>query len=312
MPIPYKFFLKISMKSIKITRAAVLTSALCCSLVTSSVYAQSTPTSAIETTPVTTSNTLTETTSDVGWWTSQPKEKKLLYTNVIAASLIGIWGLAEWDYGSASWHDADEGWFEQDSKYGGADKAGHFWATYTFSDALTGLYKHWGYDSRRASTYAAWSAWGVQAFMEMADATSETQGFSWEDMAMNTAGALTSVLMERYPGLDRKIDFRVEYVFNVDINGIFDDYSNQYYSMVLKLDGFDSIENTMLKYLELSAGYYTRGYDDDEEDDERFLYAGVSLNFARLFHQNGWTKTGKTLEYIDIPYSVLKASHGLD
>ena len=51
--------------------------------------------------------------------------------NLTAATAIGIWG---------------------------ADKLGHFWATYTFSDALTGLYKNWGYDSRKANTYADLSA----------------------------------------------------------------------------------------------------------------------------------------------------------
>lgn len=235
-----------------------------------------------------------------------------MYTNVAAASVIGIWGLVEWDYGVADWYDADEGWFDQDTKYGGADKMGHFWATYAFSDALTGLYKHWGYDSRKANTYAALSAWSVQVFMEIADATSESQGFSWEDVAMNTFGAMTSVIMERYPELDRKIDFRIEYVLNVDVNGLFDDYSNQYYSMVVKLDGFDSIENNFLKYLEFHAGYYTRGYDDKEEENTRSLYAGVSLNFTRLLYQNDWRKTGKMLEYLQIPYTVPKASHELD
>lgn len=300
------------MRPINLTRTSTLTVTLCCLLITSSVYAQTPTTTPSEPTPTVTNNELTETSVDTGWWSSQPKEHKLLYTNVIAASLIGIWGLNEWDYGSADWHSADEGWFESDSKYGGADKLGHFWATYAFSDALTGLYKHWGYDSKKANTYAALSAWTVQLFMEMADATSESQGFSGEDMVMNTVGALTSVLMERYPELDRKIDFRIEYVFNVDVNGIFDDYSNQYYSMVLKLDGFDTIENTMLKYLEFHAGYYTRGYDDDSEEDQRSVYAGLSLNFSRMFKQNDWNKTGKTLEYLQIPYTVLKASHDLD
>lgn len=300
------------MKPISLTRTAILTGTLCCSLVASPIYAQSSPAIATEPTATVISSDLSETSTDAGWWSSQPKENKLLYTNIFAASLIGIWGLAEWDYGSADWHSADEGWFESDSKYGGADKLGHFWATYTFSDALTGLYTHWGYDAKTANNYAAVSAWIVQAFMEMADATSESQGFSSEDMVMNTVGALTSVLMQRYPELDRKIDFRIEYVFNVDINGVFDDYSNQYYSMVLKLDGFDSIENTMLKYLEFHAGYYTRGYDDESEDEQRSLYAGISLNFSRMFKQNDWNKTGKTLEYLQIPYTVLKASSDLD
>lgn len=250
--------------------------------------------------------------NDQSWWKSQPKEKKLLYTNLTAVTAIGIWGLATWDYGSADFHGSNEGGFEQDSKYGGADKLGHFWATYTFSDALTGLYKNWGYDSQKANTYAALSAWTVQAFMELGDATSETQGFDWGDMGMNTLGALTSILMEKYPELDSKIDFRVEYIFNVSVNGVFDDYSNHYYSMVLKLDGFEVFENNFMKWVELSGGYYTRGYEDDDEENIRSLYAGISINFSRLFDQNGYKKTGKVLEYLQIPYSVPKVSHDLD
>lgn len=247
-----------------------------------------------------------------GWWTEQPKEDKLLYTNICAAAVIGLWGLNEWDYGSASWNNANEQWFQHDTKYGGADKLGHFWSTYTLSDALTALYKHWGYESGRANTYAAISAWSVQAFMEVADATSESQGFSWEDMVMNTIGALTSVYMEKHPEIDRKIDFRIEYVFNEGMDSVFDDYSNHYYSMVLKLDGFDSIDNTLLKYLELHAGYYSRNYGGDKTDNERFVYTGISFNFSRLLRQNDWKKTGKILEYVQIPYTVLKASHELD
>ena len=249
---------------------------------------------------------------ETGWWESQTKEEKMLYTNLTAAAAIGIWGLATWDYGSAGLHTSDEGWFENDSKYGGADKLGHFWATYAFSDALTGLYKHWGYPSDRANLYAVLSAWTVQTVMEIGDATSESQGFSWGDMAFNSLGALTSVVMEHYPALDRVVDFRVEYVFNEPVNGIFDDYSNQYYSMVIKLDGFETLENTFLKYFEIHGGYYTRGYEDDDADNVRSLYAGITINLSRLLNQNDWKKMGKTAEYIQLPYTVPKLSHDLD
>lgn len=249
---------------------------------------------------------------EVGWWGGLQKEEKMLYTNLSIATFIGVYGLIDWDYGSGGFHSSDEGWFESDSKYGGADKLGHLWATYVLSDALTGLYKSYGYSSDKANTYAALSAWSVQAFMELGDATSETQGFSWGDMAMNTVGALTSILMEKFPELDRKVDLRLEYVFNVSPNGIFDDYSNQNYSLALKLDGFDTLENTFLKYIELHAGYYTRGYDSDEEEQKRALYAGISINFSHLFYGWDWNKTGKTLEYLQIPYSVLKLENELD
>ena len=247
-----------------------------------------------------------------GWWSSLPKEKKMLYTTTASAAVVGLWGLTTWDYGSSGFNSADEGWFGEDSKYGGADKVAHFWATYAFSDALTGLYKSWGYDSKIANNYAALSAFLVQFAMELGDATSETQGFSWEDVVMNGIGSLTSMLMARYPELDRKIDFRVEYIFNVEINNIFDDYSNQYYSMVLKLDGFDAIENSFLKYLEFSGGYYSRGYDTDEVAKKRAFFAGISLNFSRFFYQNDSKKTGKVLEYWQPPYSTLKVSNNLD
>lgn len=253
-----------------------------------------------------------EDTPSDSWWSRQPKSRKMLYTNLAAATAIGVWGLATWDYGSAGFNMGNEGWFGLDTKYGGADKFGHLWSTYAFADALTSLYKSWGYAPRKANLYAALSSWSVQLAMELGDATSETQGFSWEDMTMNTLGALTSVLMQRYPELDRKIDLRVEYVFNVPVDGIFDDYSNHYYSMVLKLDGFDTLENTYLKYVELSAGYYTRGFGEPDEEPVRSVFAGIGFNFSRLLFQNGWKKTGRVLEYIQVPYTVPKVSYDFD
>ena len=153
-----------------------------------------------------------------GWWDALPKGKKVLYTNISAAAFITLYGMADWDYGSGGFHFANEGWFEKESKYDGADKAGHFWSTYALADAFTGLYKHWGYDRKRAGRYGVFSSWAVQTIMELDDGTSETQGFDWGDMAMNTLGALTSMLMEQHPELDRKIDFRVEYALNVPVH----------------------------------------------------------------------------------------------
>lgn len=80
----------------------------------------------------------------------------------------------------------------------------------------------------------------------------------------------------------------------------------------LKLDGFDVFENNFLKWVELSGGYYTRGYEDENEENVRSLYANVSVNFSRLFRQNRYKKTGKVLEYLQIPYTVPKISHDLD
>ncbi|CAK8724755.1 MAG: DUF2279 domain-containing protein [Candidatus Electrothrix sp. AX5] len=241
-----------------------------------------------------------------GWWDELPKEKKALYTNISAAAFITLYGFADWDYGSGGFHFADEGWFEKDSKYGGADKAGHFWSTYAVADAFTGLYKHWGYDRKTAGRYGVFSSWAVQTIMELDDGTSETQGFDWGDMTMNTLGALTSMFMEQYPELDRKIDFRVEYALNVPVQGIFDDYSNMYYAVVVKLDGFDHLQHSWLQWAELHAGYCTQGYDTAEPEKERHVYFGISFNFSRFLYQHNYHKTGKMLEYLQVPYTVPK------
>jgi len=242
----------------------------------------------------------------IGWWDELPKEKKLLFTNLSAVSFISLYGLADWDYGFDSFHFTNEGWFEKDSKYGGADKAGHFWSTYVIADAFTGLYKHWGYERTTAGRYGVLSAWAVQAIMELDDGTSESQGFDWGDMTMNTLGALTSMLLEQYPDLDRKVDFRVEYALNVPVQGIFDDYSNMYYALVVKLDGFEGLQHSWLQWLELHAGYCTRGYEDHESAKERRVYLGVTLNFSHLLHHANYHKAGKVLEYLQVPYTVPK------
>lgn len=251
-------------------------------------------------------------TAPKGWWDGLTKEKKMLVANTSAISFITLWGLAQWDYGTSGMYFKNEQWFGERTKYGGADKLGHFWSTYALADSLTGLYENFGYTSRKANLYGFLSAWSLQAIMEIEDGTSETQGFSYEDMILNTLGGLTSILMERYPELDRKIDFRVEYEFNVTPQGIFDDYSNLNYSVVLKLDGFDSMNDSLLRYLEFHLGYYSRGYDSSDIDQQRAIYSGIGINLSKLFDARGYKKTAKCLEYIQIPYTNLKARHSLD
>ncbi len=247
-----------------------------------------------------------------GWWRRLPKEEKMMCSTATAAAIIGLWGFATWDYASSGFHTTNEGWFAEDTKYGGADKLGHFWTTYVLSDALTGIYTTWGYQPRRANAYGALSAWVVQSAMELGDGSSKTQGFSWEDMVVNTVGALTSIAMEQYPSLDRKIDFRVSYLLNVKMDGIFDDYSNQLYSLVLKLDGFESMNDTLLSYLEVHVGYFTRGYDSSEVAKSRSFFAGVTVNLSKIFREHGYAKTGKVLEYFQLPYTLPYFSYDID
>ena len=64
------------------------------------------------------------------------KEKKVLYTNLAAGSVIIGWGIAQWEYGQNSMHTTNEGWFGSNTDNGGADKLGHLYTTYAATRAF--------------------------------------------------------------------------------------------------------------------------------------------------------------------------------
>jgi hypothetical protein len=143
--------------------------------------------------------------------------------------------------------------------------------------------------------------------MEVGDSFSEQYGFSYEDFIMNGLGSYLGYVLETNPGLDRKIDIRIEYKPSDD-NGIdiFTDYENSKYLVALKLDGFSSVRNKYLKYLELHLGYYTRGFDDINKKKERNIYFGLGINLSKIFHERAWKKTATFLEYYQIPYTDIQ------
>ncbi|NUM89423.1 MAG: DUF2279 domain-containing protein [Bdellovibrionales bacterium] len=238
-------------------------------------------------------------------WDKLDKKEKVVIVNVAAIALVTIWGFASWDYGSAKMNFKNEGWFGHDTKYGGADKMGHLWSTYAFGDLLGYLYGSWGYDHEKAAQLSALSSWIFMGMMEVLDASSASHGFSYEDMTMNTIGALASYLFQTYPELDRKFDLRSEYKPKTWRGDIITDYEQLKYIAVLKLSGFDMVKDTFMKYFEIHVGYYTRGFDykPKHEDRTRNVYAGIGVNIPLLMGEAGLKKTAKVFEYIQIPFT---------
>ena len=90
----------------------------------------------------------------------------------------------------------------------------------------------------------------------------------------------------RSPDLAGKIDFRWEYGFDPQGSDFSTDYENTKYLFALKLNGFDSTKNSILKHFELLIGYYTRGFAAEEEVKKRNLFVGVGLNLTDLFQNH--------------------------
>ncbi len=240
--------------------------------------------------------------------------QKTVLLNAGSMTAILIYGATQWDYAKDVFHFENEGWFERSTKYGGADKLGHFWSSYSLSHLYSYVYRKWGYTDKEANLYGALSSLGVNVFMEVADGFS-SQGFSYEDMIMNICGTGIAYIWGRSPSLARKIDFRMEYTPKFDSHdfGFANNYERQKFLIALKADGFDFVKNPYLRYLEFHVGYYARGYKGYEQggpdDRHRHIFIGLGFNVSKLAQKFVNTTV---LDYIQIPYTSVNKSFNLD
>ncbi len=239
------------------------------------------------------------------------REEKVIAVNTGALLAIAGWGVAFWDYGESSLFMKDEGWFQEDTDKGGADKLGHFYTNYVAARGLSSLYESWGYDRDKAALYGALSAFGVTGFMEIGDSFSAF-GFSHSDFIMNLVGSCTGYLLDMHPDISRKIDFRVEYIPDFQETDIITDYERMRFLVAVKLDGFDAVTNEYLRYLELHLGYYVDGYKEGGDARSRNIYAGVGINLSKIFSDLSYPKTAKVFNYYQLPYTYIKINKDLD
>lgn len=230
------------------------------------------------------------------------KEQKLAVTNLSGIAILTTWGIMSWDYGERSSHTRSEGWFEQDTPEGGADKLAHFYASYLTSHGIAALCESWGYPIEKSSLYGALSSFALMSFIEIGDSFSH-YGLSFEDFFMNTLGCYAGYFLYRYPDYGRKIDFRIEYLPDFSANDMSTDYENMKFLMAIKMDGFDAVENDYLRFLEYHIGYYARGYSDDNKEKKRNFYMGIGINLSRVFSSLSFKKTSKIFHYYQVPFT---------
>lgn len=243
--------------------------------------------------------------------TEQQRKKRVLATTLLGAGVITLWGMLEWDYFSTAPHCQSEGWFGKETESGGADKLGHAYSTYVVSHGLAALYQSWGFSKKEAALFGSSTSFALMGYLELGDAYSR-YGFSPEDMVANGIGALVGYLLFENDTLAEKIDFRWEYGFDPNQTDIFTDYENSKYLLAVKLNGFEATQRTLLRNLELHFGYYTRNFDSNDADNERNIYFGIGLNLSDILFRHSWKKTGTVLRYLQLPYTYVDVSHGLD
>lgn len=233
------------------------------------------------------------------------RQDALLKTNLYGIGFVTAWGMAEWDYFTRSPHTQSEGWFDNETGHGGADKLGHFYASYVLSHGLSYLYESRCFSHSDAATYGALSSFAILGYMELGDAYSD-HGFSREDLITNALGSLLAYSVYKNPELANRIDIRWEYGLHPEGVDFFTDYDNHKYLLAIKLNGFGATRHSFLKHIELHLGYYTRGFSDYTAAKERHTYIGIGLNLTDLFRRYEYRKTAAVLNYIQIPGTYIE------
>ncbi|MGZ8321476.1 MAG: DUF2279 domain-containing protein [Telluria sp.] len=238
-------------------------------------------------------------------------------------------------YGSRKWWDdglrstfrtTNEGWFAQDTFSGGADKLGHFYFNYASARLFVHAFRWAGNDERSSRALAALLTLGTFTAVEVVDGFSKRWRFSTQDALMNVAGVGAALLFENNPRLDELVDLRFMYSPSREAGegaDPFGDYSGQTYLVALKGSGVPSLKrHPVLRYLELSVGYGTRGYlaAPVSAQPTRNLYVGVSLNLSALLDRTAFREgrggraqriTSTALEFVQVPGTAALARHRL-
>lgn len=200
-------------------------------------------------------------------------------------ALITYTGFKDWKWGSASFRFNSEHWFGMDTGSGGLDKLGHAYGSYMTSELLFWRLSATHENRPVSSWYPALFGTLLYQYIELFDGYSVDHGYAYEDTVMNGVGVTLSFLRHRFPRFRQLFDYRLFYYpsggrsFQPMI-----DYQGQKFFGVLKLGGIPGVERTPLRYFELLAGYYTRGFPRYAHADQREAHfaLGIGISLSEL------------------------------
>lgn len=207
-----------------------------------------------------------------------------------------IYGRIVWNWGEqTNWRWAHEHWFQEDTDSGGADKVGHCFAHYMVARVSYSFFSYTEQSRSRALFYSAFNAALVGTMIEIGDAYTGKYGFAYEDLIVDYIGIAIACLLDRYPVLDEFIGFTEYYEPSEHYEGkknrgyvnFAGDYSGAKWLIDFKLAGFKYLGFDIpefMKYIQLDAGFYTRGYTnyDVQRNPSQHLFVGISINMREV------------------------------
>jgi hypothetical protein len=215
------------------------------------------------------------------------------------------------------------------------DKIGHSYTAYKITEMTHDLFNWTGLTRKKGLFIASITGWGYQATLEMFDAYSTDWGFSWSDMAANTAGSGIYIGQELIWKEQRILpkfsyspttyaQYRPEILGTTHIERLLKDYNGQTYWLSFSPGIF--IKNSNFpNWLCFSLGYSSdeRLVGDEDRyignlngvvqqfDSKREFLLSMDIDLSRLNVRKPWLKaTLKQLNHLKIPFPAVRFSDG--
>jgi hypothetical protein len=259
-------------------------------------------------------------------WYHDVHVRSAVFLSAAVAGVATYGAVKWWDTGFTGFRTQTEGWFGAGTAKGGADKLGHAFGAYTGVRAGAQALELMGNSRADALKLATATSLAVFTGIEILDGFSKSYKFSREDALANVAGGAAAYVLQKYPGLDALVDFRLYYRQSPEAKAEgkwepFADYNGQKYLLVFKAAGVPALEaQPVLRYLELAFGYGVRGYDPPAAARSRHLYLGLALNVSQVLDDTVFRNdresllrkgSGLFLELFQLPGTVALADHKL-
>lgn len=222
-------------------------------------------------------------------------------------------------------NDSSKEGFSGNTYAGGADKMGHFYATYLFARVGAQSLIDRGWTPLSAVLVNVAFTLTFFTLIEVKDGYHMGFGFSVEDQIANVLGTVAAALLLLVPTLDDLFGVRMYYrpsklfldglLGRKDID-IAEDYTGETVMLVFKLGGLSAVRNSrvfgFLRYVELLFGYNARGFMPKPGPSvmrEQELFLGFSLNLVEVLRdlypngqRFGWAAKGLAdiSEYLQI------------
>ena len=170
-----------------------------------------------------------------------------------------------------------EGWFGRNTVNGGADKASHLTDYYVVASLFEDAYKMIGYSEKQAILMGLGLAVATGLANEVSDGFTR-HGFAWEDLAMDSAGAVAASVVSAT---------RTRDLFGLRTSHLpSSTYNDDVYSADFKLAGLGErlgVNLGPLRWLLFSVTYGTKGYRETSGiEPQRQLGFEIGLNLQQV------------------------------